>query len=107
MVELSAQANRAAANDRIQATMSAEASGVTPGELSRQINPMIDEALKAAKTYPSVRAKSGNTSTYPVYTKNGKIESWHMRSEILFESSEVAGLSELLENCRLHWGFRT
>ena len=95
-VELSAETSRPAPNDLIQAVMSTEAGGATPGELSKQINPIIAEALKVAKAYPYVKVKSGNTSTLPVYTKNGKIESWRMRSEILLESNDPENLSELL-----------
>jgi len=96
VVELSSEASRAASNDLAQATVSAEAAGATPGELARQINHSISEALKTAKDYPGVRAKSGGTSTYPVYAKNGKIESWRMRSDISLESGDTAALSELL-----------
>jgi len=95
-VELSAEASRPAANDLTQAVVSAEASGNLPAELSRQINQAIAEALKVAKTFPSVKAKSGGTSTYPVYAKNGKIESWRMRSDVSLESGDTASLSELL-----------
>ncbi len=95
-VELSADASRTAINDLVQATIAAEASGTTPGDLSRQINLSIGDALKKTRTYPSVKAKSGGTSTYPIYGKNGRIESWRMRSEIIIESGETAELSELL-----------
>lgn len=95
-VELSAEAGRPAANDLAQAVVSAEASGTTPAELSRQINQAIADALKTAKAYPAVKAKSGGTSTYPVYAKNGRIESWRMRSDISLESGDTASLSELL-----------
>ncbi len=96
VAELSSEASRPAANDLAQATVSAEATGATPGELSRQINHLISEALKKAKGYPAVKVKTGGTSTYPVYAKNGKIESWRMRSDILLESGDTATLSELL-----------
>ena len=96
VVELSSEASRPANNDLAQATASAEATGATPGELSRQINHSITEALKTAKGYPAVKVKTGGTSTYPVYTKNGKIESWRMRSDISLESSDTTALSELL-----------
>jgi predicted secreted protein len=70
---------------------------VTPGDLSRQINSMIADALKIAKASPGIKTQTGNTSTYPVYSaKGGKIESWHMRSELVLESTNIAALSELL-----------
>ena len=96
VVELSAEASRPAVNDLIRATVSAEASGTTPGELSRQVNSQIAEALKTAKAYPAIKTQSGGTSTYPVYAKSGKIESWRMRSELSLESGDAAALSDLL-----------
>lgn len=95
-VELAAEASRAATNDLVQATVAAEASGPTPADLSRQINKAIADALKTAKGFPAVKAQSGGTSTYPVYAKNGRIESWRMRSDIALESGDTAALSELL-----------
>ena len=96
IVELSAEASRPAVNDLVRATVSAEASGTTPGELARQVNSQISEALKIAKSYPAIRTQSGSTATYPVYAKGGKIESWRMRSELSLESGDAASLSELL-----------
>jgi predicted secreted protein len=95
-VNLSSEASRPAANDLMRATLSAEATGAALGNLSKQVNPIVADALKVAKTYPAVKVKSGGTSTYPVYAKNGRIESWHMRSEISLESGDTAGLSELI-----------
>ena len=96
VVELSSEASRAAVNDLIRATVAAEASGASPGELARQVNAQIAEALKTAKAYPAVKAQSGATASYPVYAKGGKIEAWRMRSELTLESSDNAALPELL-----------
>ena len=96
IVELSAEASRPAANDLVHVTVSAEATGTTPGELSRQVNSLIADALKTARAYPGVKTQSGGTSTYPIYSKGGKIEAWRMRSELSLESGDSAALSELL-----------
>ena len=96
IVELSAEASRPAANDQLRATLFAEASGATPGELSAQVNRLIGDALKTAKAYPAVKTQSGTTATYPVYAKGGKIEAWKMRTELALESGDSAALSELL-----------
>jgi len=95
-VELSAEATRPAANDLVRATVFAEASGSTPGELSKRVNSLIAEALKTARGYGSVKTQSGATHTYPVYVKGGKIEAWRMRSDLTLESADAAALSELL-----------
>lgn len=96
IVELSAETSRPAVNDLIQVTVSAEASGTTPSDLSRQVNSLIADALKTARAYPGVKTQNGGTSTYPIYSKGGKIETWRMRSELSLESGDSAALSELL-----------
>jgi predicted secreted protein len=96
LVDLSAESSRPAANDLIRATTLAEATGATPGEPAKRIGAVIAEALKTAKAYSSVKTQSGSTSTFPIYAKGGKIESWRMRSELSLESNDAAALSELL-----------
>ena len=96
VIELSSEASPPAGNDIARATVSAEATGATPGELSKQVNGLIAEALKTAKAVSGVKTQSGGTSTYPIYSKGGKIESWRMRSDLSLESTNIAALSELL-----------
>ncbi|MDP3540127.1 MAG: SIMPL domain-containing protein [Azonexus sp.] len=95
-IELSAEASRPAANDMVEATVYAEASGSNPAELARKLNQDVAEALKLIKSRPSISVKSGQQSTYPVYSQNQKIDSWRMRSELILESGDQAAVSELL-----------
>jgi predicted secreted protein len=96
LIDLAAEASRPAANDLIRATLFAEASGKTPGRLSQEVNVLIADALKTAKTYTGVKIQSGGASTYPVYAKDGKIEAWRMRSQLVLESRDSEAISELL-----------
>lgn len=104
IVELSSEASRPAVNDLIRATVSAEATGTTPGDLSKQVNSLIAEALKTARAYPGIRTQSGGSGTYPIYAKGGKIETWRMRSELSLESGDAAAISELLGKLQLSLG---
>ena len=103
-IDLSADASRPAANDLARATVFAEASGATPGELANRIKGLIGEGLKTAKGYASIKTQSGGTNTYPVYAKGGKIESWRMRSELTLESGDTVALSELLGKLQVSLG---
>jgi predicted secreted protein len=96
IIDLSAEASRPAANDLVRATVSVDAAGPTIGELAKQVNNQIADALKVAKGYPSIKTQSGASNTYPSYSKLGKIESWRMHSELSVESGDPAALSELL-----------
>ncbi|MCR6666994.1 MAG: SIMPL domain-containing protein [Methyloversatilis sp.] len=97
VVDLNAEASRLAPNDLARAQAYIELGDATPGPLAKKVNAAIQAALATTRPYTSVKVRSGNTSTYPVYSKNGRtIESWRMRSELLLESKDQAALSELL-----------
>lgn len=97
VVDLNADASRSAPNDLARAQAFIEFGDATPGPLAKKVNAVVQSALATAKAYPGVKVRSGNTSTYPVYGKNGRtIESWRMRSELMLESKDQAALSELL-----------
>lgn len=96
IIELAAEASRPAANDMVRATIYSEASGSNPADLARRVNQEITEALKVIRDKPAVSVKSGQQSTYPIYGKEQKIESWRMRSELILESKELATMSELI-----------
>ncbi len=95
-VELSAEAGVSAPNDLLRATVAADVTGATPAEVARRSNSAIADALKTAKTYSSVKTRTGGAHTYPAYSSKGKIEGWQMRSELQLESRDPVALGELL-----------
>ncbi|MBP6096957.1 MAG: SIMPL domain-containing protein [Methyloversatilis sp.] len=97
VVDLNAEASRLAPNDLARAQAYIELGDSTPSALAKKVNVIMQSALATTRPYTTVKVRSGNTSTYPVYGKNGRtIESWRMRSELLLESKDQAALSELL-----------
>jgi len=95
-VDLAAEASRPAVNDQIRAVVYSEAQGSSPADLARRVNQEIAAGLQLVRGKPAVSVKSGNQSTYPVYGRDQKIESWRMRSELVLESRDVGAVSELL-----------
>jgi predicted secreted protein len=97
VVDLNAEASRLAPNDLARAQAYIELGDSTPSALAKKVNVIMQSALATSRPYTTVKVRSGNTSTYPVYGKNGRtIDSWRMRSELLLESKDQAALSELL-----------
>lgn len=96
LVDLSAEASRPAANDMVRASVYSEASGKNPAELAQRVNADIAEALKVIRAKAGISVKSGQQATYPVYGPAQKIDSWRMRSELVLESKDQGGVSELL-----------
>ncbi len=105
-VDLAAEASRRAPNDMAIATAFIEASGPDAATVSASVNGTVARALELARSFPTVSTRSGNVSTYPVYTQptaptvRGQsgvgIESWRMRAEIRLESRDLAAISDLL-----------
>jgi predicted secreted protein len=95
-IDLAAEAARPAANDQVRAVVYSEAQGSSPADLARRVNQEIAEALKLIRSKAGVSVKSGNQSTYPMYGRDQKIESWRMRSELVLESRDLGAVSDLL-----------
>lgn len=95
-IDLAAEASRPAVNDQIRAVVYSEAQGNNPADLARRVNQEIATGLQLVRGKPGVSVKTGNQSTYPVYGRDQKIESWRMRSELVLESRDLGAVSELL-----------
>jgi predicted secreted protein len=96
LIEITADASRQAPNDLARATAFVEATDGNPGELAQRVNSALAAALKTAKAHPTVQTRSGSTYTQPNYAKNGRIDGWRMRAEILMETRDMTALSALL-----------
>ena len=96
LVDLSANASRPAANDMVRASVYSEVSGKNPAELAQRVNADMAEALKLIRAKAGVSVKSGQQSTYPVYSQGQKIDGWRMRSELVLESKDQGSVSDLL-----------
>lgn len=96
LVDLSANASRPAANDMVRASVYSEVSGKNPAELAQRVNADIAEALKLIRAKVGISVKSGQQSTYPVYSQGQKIDGWRMRSELVLESKDQGSVSDLL-----------
>lgn len=97
IVELQADAQREVANDLMTATLYVEETGANPAALAGSINRALGEALKVAREYPQVKARSGNNSTFPVYApRSTQVQGWRARAEIRLESRDFAAGSALV-----------
>ncbi len=95
LATFSAQADREVANDTLTAVMAADAEGTDPAQLADNVNRTMREALKVAQGYRSVKARSLNYQTLPVYDK-ARIVRWRVRQELRLESQDFAQATELV-----------
>jgi predicted secreted protein len=96
MIELQAEAQREVANDTFNASLYVELNDANPAALANAINKAGNEALRVAKDYKSVRLRSGNNQTYPVYAKGNVLQGWRGRAEIRIESKDFEAASGLI-----------
>jgi predicted secreted protein len=95
LVNLSAQAEREVANDTLTAVLAVDAEGGDPAALAETVNRTMREALRIAQAYRSVKTRSLNYQTLPVYDKS-RIVRWRVRQELRLESADFAQATELI-----------
>lgn len=95
LVSLSAQAEREVANDTLTAVMAVDNEGTDPAALADGVNKAMREALRVAQAYRTVKTRSLNYQTWPVYDK-GRITRWRVRQELRLESREFGQATELI-----------
>jgi predicted secreted protein len=95
-IELQADAQREVANDTLSASLFVELNDANPAALANAINKAANEALRVARDYKSVRVRSGNNQTYPVYAKGNVLQGWRGRAEIRIESRDFEAASGLI-----------
>jgi predicted secreted protein len=97
LIDFHVDVQRSVSNDLGRATAYAEISGTDAADVARRVSAAIAAGLATAKAQAGVSARTGNSHTYPIYSKGGRtIESWRMRSELVLESRDAAALSALL-----------
>lgn len=95
-VDFQVEAAREVANDLLIANMSIEVQDKQPARVAQQINTLLNEALKKAAAFGSVKASSGSQNTHPVYGKNNQIDAWRGHAEIRLESRDFKSAGELI-----------
>src|SRR5689334_22001064 len=95
-VELQSEAQREVQNDLLNATLFVEFNDASPAALANALNKNVNEALRIAKQHASVRVRSGNNQTYPVYDKGNVLQGWRGRAEIRIESKDFEAATALI-----------
>jgi len=106
IINISAEASRDISNDLMHANLYVEKSNKQPAELAAQINQLMNQAINAAKKYPSVKIETGSQHTYPVYDNdNRKLREWRARAQVRIESTDFKAASQLI--AELQQNFQT
>jgi len=95
-VDFQVDAAREVANDLLAANLTVEIQDKLPARVAQQINAALNDALKKASAFESVKTGSGNQNTFPIYGKNNQIEAWRGHAEIHLESRDFKAAGELI-----------
>lgn len=95
-IELSVDGSRQAANDLASAVLFAESGAPRASDAARSVNASVADALKRCREASGMVCRTGSTSTLPIHGKSSRIEAWHVRSELLVESGNIAGFSDFI-----------
>src|SRR5439155_21639126 len=94
-VTVTATASTTVANDRLQASLRAEAEDVSPAAAASQANAAIAKALADAKAYPAVKVATAGYSTQQIAEK-GKPTRWRVAQSISLEASDFTQAATLM-----------
>jgi predicted secreted protein len=95
VVTVTASATVTVTNDRLQASLRAEADNASPAAAASQVNATVAKAIAIAKTYPSVKVATAGYSTYQTADKT-KPQRWHVVQAISLEGDDFAAAATLI-----------
>jgi predicted secreted protein len=94
-INLDARASVEVDNDVMGASLFVEMEDTDATRLADKVNRATNDALKLARGFTGVRAKTSAYSTYPVIDK-GKIVRWRSRSEISVDGEDFRRMAEAI-----------
>jgi len=93
LLRIEAQAQRDVTDDTAVAVFVVERDGPQPAPLQSAVNGVLQSALAELRRDPALQVRSGAYATQPRYNREGRIEGWRVRAELVAESAEAAAIS--------------
>jgi predicted secreted protein len=94
-VTVTATATATVANDRLEASLRAEADNASPAAAASQVNAAIAAALADAKGYPAVKVATAGYFTQQI-TQKGQPTRWHVTQSIRLEAADFTQAATLM-----------
>ncbi len=95
-VDLQAEAQREVGNDTFSASLFVEMTEADAAKLADSLNRNTADSIAVAKEFASVRVRSGNNQTYPVYDRAQRFTAWRGRAELRLESRDFQAAATLI-----------
>lgn len=94
-VHLTAEAERAVANDRAVVALELTDEDEDPAELADRVSRRVDAALARARQEPGVEVRTGAIRTHPVFHE-GELRRWRAVQRVVLETARLDALPALL-----------
>lgn len=94
LLRVEAQAQREVTDDIAVAVFFVERDGPQPAPLQAAVNPVLESALADLKRNPALQVRTGRYGAHPRYGRDGRIEGWRVRAELVAESKDIAAVSQ-------------
>lgn len=93
VLRLDAQTSREVVDDTAYAVFFVEREGPKPAAQQSEVNAVLQSALATLKSDGALRVRTGNYTTFPRYSRDGRIDAWRVRAELVAESGDPAAIS--------------
>lgn len=93
LLRLETQAQQEVTEDIAVAVFFLERDGLQADALQAAVNPVLQAALAELKRDPALQVRSGRYVTQPRYGRDGRIDGWRVRGELVAESEDIAAVS--------------
>ncbi len=94
-VTVSASANASVSNDRLQASLRAEAENASPAAAASEVNARVGKAIARMKATPGLVVQTSGYSTQQV-SDRGKPARWRVVQSVSIEGSDFAAIASLV-----------
>ena len=101
-VDFQTEASIEVSNDLLTAQMNIEVSDPSPTRVAQRLNDTLNHALNKAANFPTVKSRSGNHNTYPIYSKDNHLDGWRGKAQLVLESRDFKAAGELIGILQQH-----
>lgn len=95
VLSLSAQASAEVPQDIVHITLFHEQQSDSPSALTATLKQKTGQALRLAKRQSAVSVQTGAFTVYPFTNRDGRLNGWRGRAELLLESRDFAAAAKL------------
>jgi predicted secreted protein len=96
VASLQASASKQVLQDEVRLVFAHEAKGNNAAEVNRVLAQAIEQARGAVKNTNGFSLSNGSFRTSPVYNKDGRIDSWQGRAELVLTSKDLTAAENAL-----------